>query len=442
VIKPCRSFGRWPSIGTSVAAWPGRSAALGQLAILLGDGFYELRELRLGGIRAAESVKVVQKRLGRTSPQMTRGVYGRLWAEEDDQTGTPFRRSSVPACPACVAIAGQIGADKESIACTRPMNTSYSTYNTMIQRASTDHSNLSGLELSEVDVSYPPPVPEPQPPPPPPPPPPPTKAPSSSENWWHNPVVVAIALLCCFPIGLVLLWTSKWDQKVKIIITAIFAVLLMIGAISNAVSPKQTSTNTTMAEVGQQGLAPVAPSTTPLSPPTTSTSTSPTTPVPTQPPIPNFADGTHVVGTDIEAGRYIVQANAGCYWARLRDASGDMGSIIANDNANGQAVVDIAATDGLFESKRCGRWQQFNETTARPPESIGDGTWAVGIQVTPGRYRNTGGTGCYWARLSNFGEEMGSILANDNVSGQTIVDVAPTDVGFNSNRCGTWQKVG
>jgi integrase len=37
-------------------------------------------------IRAGESVKVVQERLGHTSAQMTLDVYGHLWPEDEDST--------------------------------------------------------------------------------------------------------------------------------------------------------------------------------------------------------------------------------------------------------------------------------------------------------------------------------------------------------------------
>jgi integrase len=37
-------------------------------------------------IRAGESVKVIQERLGHTSAQMTLDVYGHLWPEDEETT--------------------------------------------------------------------------------------------------------------------------------------------------------------------------------------------------------------------------------------------------------------------------------------------------------------------------------------------------------------------
>jgi integrase len=61
----------------------------GPLGIPLGDGFHQLRHFYASAlIRAGESVKVVQKRLGHTSAQMTLDVYGHLWPEDDQATRT------------------------------------------------------------------------------------------------------------------------------------------------------------------------------------------------------------------------------------------------------------------------------------------------------------------------------------------------------------------
>lgn len=55
--------------------------------IPLGDGYHELRHFYASVlIRAGESVKVVQKRLGHSSAQMTLDIYAHLWPEDDETT--------------------------------------------------------------------------------------------------------------------------------------------------------------------------------------------------------------------------------------------------------------------------------------------------------------------------------------------------------------------
>ena len=72
----------------------------------------------------------------------------------------------------------------------------------------------------------------------------------------------------------------------------------------------------------------------------------------------NFIDGTHMVGSDIQAGTYRNDGSSDrCYWARLSGFGGTTADIIANDNPDGQAYVTIDPSDTAFESKRCGRWE-------------------------------------------------------------------------------------
>lgn len=57
------------------------------LGIPTGDGYHQLRHFYASLlIRAGESVKVVQERLGHTSAQMTLDIYSHLWPEDEDRT--------------------------------------------------------------------------------------------------------------------------------------------------------------------------------------------------------------------------------------------------------------------------------------------------------------------------------------------------------------------
>lgn len=71
----------------------------------------------------------------------------------------------------------------------------------------------------------------------------------------------------------------------------------------------------------------------------------------------------------------------------------------------------------------------------------GDGTYRVGTQIKPGLYKSTGGSFCYWARLSGFSGNLDDINANDVVTGITYVQILPGDVGFESDGCGAWTTV-
>ncbi|MEP6978399.1 MAG: hypothetical protein ABI948_10140 [Thermoleophilia bacterium] len=153
-----------------------------------------------------------------------------------------------------------------------------------------------------------------------------------------------------------------------------------------------------------------------------------------------FADGTHAVGKDIPPGTYRTRGGNGCYWARLRSFGGGLNAIIANDNAQGPAVVTISRTDRGFETARCGTWTSNLARITKSKTRFGEGTYIVGTDITPGTYRARG-SGCYWARLRSFGGGLNSIIVNDNTTGSTIVTISRRDKGFQSSRCGTWTRL-
>lgn len=71
-------------------------------------------------------------------------------------------------------------------------------------------------------------------------------------------------------------------------------------------------------------------------------------------------DGMWLVGTDIPPGIYRTagpydSAIPNCYWERLRDASGEFDSIIANGNETGPRSVTLV-TGEYFHSAGCTPW--------------------------------------------------------------------------------------
>jgi hypothetical protein len=87
----------------------------------------------------------------------------------------------------------------------------------------------------------------------------------------------------------------------------------------------------------------------------------------------------------------------------------------------------------------------YTTVTAQPPApavAFTDGTYRVGVQIQPGTYQASAvQSDCYWARLRGFSGSLGDIIAN-SFAGATIVTIQPSDVGFLSERCGNWSKIG
>ena len=179
----------------------------------------------------------------------------------------------------------------------------------------------------------------------------------------------------------------------------------------------------------------------------TTSTTAATTTTTTAPagPKTSFVDGTYPVGaatnSQVAPGTYLTKGGSTCYWERLSGLGGATSDIIANDLATGQAIATIAPTDAAFKSTGCATWSPL-PATGTQATSMGDGTWAVGIDIAPGTYSTSGGDTCYWARLSGFEGGTDSIIANDLPKGSAIVSIAPTDKGFATKGCGTWTKTG
>jgi hypothetical protein len=157
---------------------------------------------------------------------------------------------------------------------------------------------------------------------------------------------------------------------------------------------------------------------------------------------PTFSDGTYQVGTDIQPGTYRTrESSLGCYYARLGGFSGELNDILANANTDAPAVVTIKPTDAGFESQGCGTWTKDLSAITESKTSFDDGIYIVGTDIEPGTYRSSGSSGCYYARLRNFSADLNSIIANGNTDAPTVVTIAPTDAGFESQNCGTWTKL-
>lgn len=156
-------------------------------------------------------------------------------------------------------------------------------------------------------------------------------------------------------------------------------------------------------------------------------------------------EGTFAVGADIAPGIYYANSTSSfAYWARLSDASGDFDAIIANGNPSGQAVVEIREGDAFFETSGVDGWRPISEIPRDPKPTIpGDGIWIVGVQIEPGTYSGTTESDfAYWARLSDASGDFDAIIANDNPSGNAIVEIAETDAYFETSGVAGWSKSG
>lgn len=157
-------------------------------------------------------------------------------------------------------------------------------------------------------------------------------------------------------------------------------------------------------------------------------------------------DGEYQVGSDVRPGTYRTTGNTDgmCYWERAKDASGEMDSLLANDNVSGTSYVTVKATDKLFKSTGCEDWEAVDPKAKGTPATSMDGDggmFKVGTDIAPGTYKSTGGgDSCYWERTKDADHGLDSIIANNNVTGTAVVTISPSDAYFKTNDCGDWKK--
>ena len=68
-----------------------------------------------------------------------------------------------------------------------------------------------------------------------------------------------------------------------------------------------------------------------------------------------------------------------------------------------------------------------------------DGTYVIGVDVYPGKYRSAGGTMCFWARLRSL--DTSDIIDNKKTSGPQVIEIRGSDTAFVTQNCGTWQQI-
>lgn len=172
------------------------------------------------------------------------------------------------------------------------------------------------------------------------------------------------------------------------------------------------------------------------------TSSATTTGVSASPSAGGIGDGLWAVGRDLEAGRYIAPRipGSGCAWARLRDPAG-VSVITSEDDVEGQAIVDILATDGGFRSDGCGDWELYEPPDEPAATTIGSGDWAVGEQVEPGAYLVARSPGCTWARATGFEHTPDEAIQTESsalsLEGPYLV-VLEAGQRFTNRGCGRW----
>lgn len=140
-------------------------------------------------------------------------------------------------------------------------------------------------------------------------------------------------------------------------------------------------------------------------------------PAPDEPEMNAIESGTYLVPSEIKHGVYRVIG----YWARLDSSLGIIDNAGVYDNGIGLMVVQRG--DTYIELS--GEAVAIEEFPRAAPIALGytEGTYLVGVDIQPGRYRVSDPNYAYAARL----DRTLDIISNEGNSGSVIIVVSSTD---------------
>ncbi|MGY1714191.1 hypothetical protein ACI78R_07025 [Geodermatophilus sp. SYSU D01106] len=72
-----------------------------------------------------------------------------------------------------------------------------------------------------------------------------------------------------------------------------------------------------------------------------------------------FADGTYLVGPELQPGTYQSTGGSNCSWQRLSNLSGDYDAVLAWEFPDGQTYVELLPFDTAFRTDDCGTWSRI-----------------------------------------------------------------------------------
>ena len=167
---------------------------------------------------------------------------------------------------------------------------------------------------------------------------------------------------------------------------------------------------------------------------------------PSDQPLTEFGGGSYLINIDVAPGNYIANSgNEECNWFRTAPF-GDL----SPDNtggyvSKGHQIATILPTDTGFFSEGCGTWYLSStlDLAASPADVIGQGTFAVGIDIQPGAYVADAQSGrtCRWFHLSGFSGRASDIVSSGTGILHGIAEIPSDAVGFRSVGCGRWTLI-
>lgn len=152
------------------------------------------------------------------------------------------------------------------------------------------------------------------------------------------------------------------------------------------------------------------------------------TPVPTATPEPTpavktYGDGQYKIGSDLDAGEYVLLSDSSAYLEIASDSTGKLESIIANDNFVNRSVVSVSSGQYL-KIDGCTMYAFADAPAVNITDGIlPEGMYKVGVDLDAGEYKVVPDGSGYVEVSSDSTHNLDSIISNDILSGEQYITV-------------------
>lgn len=133
--------------------------------------------------------------------------------------------------------------------------------------------------------------------------------------------------------------------------------------------------------------------------------------------------GQYKVGTDIQAGEYVIVASGMGYMEITKDSSGTFESIMANENIATRTLVTIQ--DGEYFTVKNGKIYAIDKAAKVEPKDnkLPEGMYKVGVDIQAGEYKISSKGSGYVEVSNNSRHTLEGIASNDNFEGEKYITI-------------------
>jgi hypothetical protein len=137
---------------------------------------------------------------------------------------------------------------------------------------------------------------------------------------------------------------------------------------------------------------------------------------------PGYDEGMYKVGSDLPPGEYVLKGDS-AYFQVAKNSSGELSSIICNDNFNNRSIISLS--NGQYITVHGARIIPIDKALKIEAKEgrLPEGMYKVGVDIPPGEYKVIANGSGYIEVSINSKHTIGSIVSNDNFENERYITV-------------------